>query len=450
MTTVEANLALNLYGMGVAVGDYDADGWVDLFITAVGPNRMLRNVEGTFEDVTSSAGVAGEDDRVEHEHRLLRFRQRRRPGSVRVQLRPLVGEDRPRAQLHTERHRPRLRTAEELSRLLQLSLPQRRWRRRLHRRLRERWNPGRQRLHRRAGGKGSRRLLRSTSMAMAGSTSSSPTTPCRISSSGTSRTPPSPRSAVATGVAYDGMGNATGAMGIDTADYRNDAQLAVVIGNFANETTSFYVMQQQAWEFAEMSDVEGIGSPSRLRAQLRSVLLRLRSRRSDSTSSRPTVTSRRRSTRSSRASTTSNRPSYSGTPAWTAGPASWRCHKETLGGLSRPIVGRGAAYADIDGDGDLDALLTQTGGAPMLLRNDQTADHHWLRVKLVGKGQNRDAIGAWAILEAGGITQRRQVMPTRSYLSQVELPLTFGLGDVSKIDSPPNPVARRLGADRRG
>jgi hypothetical protein len=105
------------------------------------------------------------------------------------------------------------------------------------------------------------------------------------------------------------------------------------------------------------------------------------------------------------------------------------------GDLFKPIVGRSSAYADIDGDSDLDVVLTQVGGPPLLLRNDQALGHHWLRVKLLGHPCNRDAIGAWVTLRAGGITQTRQVMPTRSYLSQSELPVTFGLGRFEQIDS---------------
>ncbi|MBT4137850.1 MAG: CRTAC1 family protein, partial [Candidatus Latescibacteria bacterium] len=105
------------------------------------------------------------------------------------------------------------------------------------------------------------------------------------------------------------------------------------------------------------------------------------------------------------------------------------------GDLATKIVGRGAAYADIDSDGDLDVILTQVAGTPLLLRNDQTLNHHWLRVKLVGKSANRDAIGAWVKVTTSEHTQLRQVMPTRSYLSQVELPITFGLGDIAHIDS---------------
>ncbi len=103
--------------------------------------------------------------------------------------------------------------------------------------------------------------------------------------------------------------------------------------------------------------------------------------------------------------------------------------------LFHPIVGRGAAYADIDGDGDLDLILTQNGGPPLLLRNELNGRDHYLRFKLVGSLHNRDAIGAVVEVDLGDRLLRRQVMPTRSYLSQVELPVTIGLGKRTSVKS---------------
>ncbi len=125
----------------------------------------------------------------------------------------------------------------------------------------------------------------------------------------------------------------------------------------------------------------------------------------------------------------------SGQLFWNAGDAGFQLLPDaSVGDLAQEIVGRGAAYADLDEDGDLDVVLTQIGGPPLLLRNDQTSGHHWLRVKLAQPGANRDAVGARVELRAGGLSQRRFVTPTRSYLSQVEPTVTFGLGSADQVE----------------
>ncbi len=98
------------------------------------------------------------------------------------------------------------------------------------------------------------------------------------------------------------------------------------------------------------------------------------------------------------------------------------------------IVGRSVATADIDGDGDLDVLLTTNGGPAKLLRNDSSKDGNVVRVRLIGSGKNTDAIGTSLRAEIGNMIQTRYVTTGGSYLSQSEMTATFGLGEASSID----------------
>jgi len=237
------------------------------------------------------------------------------------------------------------------------------------------------------------------------------------------------------GVAFDSLGNARGAMGIDAAHYRNDGKLGIAIGNFANEMTALYVAQNAPTNFLDSAITEGIGPASRLLLKFGIFffdydldgwldLLSVNGHLEEEI-------------HKIQASQQYRQPAQL---FWNAGS---KAHGGFLvvppekGGsaMFQPIVGRGSAYADIDGDGDLDVVLTQINGPPMLLRNDQKLGHHWLRLKLVGSKCNRDAIGGWVKVRLGDQTLSRQVMPARSYLSQSELPVTVGLGNARRPDA---------------
>jgi hypothetical protein len=102
--------------------------------------------------------------------------------------------------------------------------------------------------------------------------------------------------------------------------------------------------------------------------------------------------------------------------------------------FAAPRVARGAAYADIDNDGFLDVLVTTNAGSPVLFHNEGGTNHS-LRLKLVGNKSNRDGIGAVAQVTSGSDKQSKMLRSGSSYLSQSELVLTFGLGTQTKADT---------------
>jgi hypothetical protein len=104
------------------------------------------------------------------------------------------------------------------------------------------------------------------------------------------------------------------------------------------------------------------------------------------------------------------------------------------GGFETPIVGRGLAYGDFDRDGDLDLLLTTNNGPAYLYRNDQTGGNRSIQFQLTGTKSNRDAIGATVRIFLGRLGQLRVVHGGSSYLSQSELPVTFGVGRSERIE----------------
>lgn len=109
--------------------------------------------------------------------------------------------------------------------------------------------------------------------------------------------------------------------------------------------------------------------------------------------------------------------------------------KQAGADFQRPIVARGAAYGDFDHDGDLDILIGTNNGPAYLFRNDGGNRNHWLHLKLVGTQSNRSALGAVAVVESASGKQSQTVHSGSSYCSQSDLALTFGLGQDDTIKS---------------
>jgi enediyne biosynthesis protein E4 len=233
--------------------------------------------------------------------------------------------------------------------------------------------------------------------------------------------------AVEADIAFSNDGKARAGMGVDVADFENSGVAGVAITNFDNEMIGFY--REKNGSYVDVANETGIGRASRntlgfgcsfLDVNLDGYLdlLAVNGHIDD------TVRNIRRDV------------GYAQPPQLflNNGKAQFReVAAETGGDFSQPRVGRGLAYGDFDRDGDLDVLMTTNNGPAFLFRTDQTSGNHSIRFNLTGTKSNRDAIGATVRIFYAGGSQSRVVKGGSSYLSQSELPLTFGLGKEDRV-----------------
>jgi len=104
-------------------------------------------------------------------------------------------------------------------------------------------------------------------------------------------------------------------------------------------------------------------------------------------------------------------------------------------GFQTPYAGRGVAFADFDNDGSVDLVVGNNGDPPLLLHNGGGTGNHFVNIKLIGTKSNRDAMGARVRIHAGGLSQMREIYAGGSYLSQSDLRANFGLGKNMRIES---------------
>jgi enediyne biosynthesis protein E4 len=415
--TVRAGLDVELYGMGVAVGDYNNDGFPDILVTCVGQNRLFRNTgKGTFVDVTHASGLGKREGfstsalwfdydrdglldlfvcnyvKWSPEHDVFcsldgKHKSYCTPEAYR-------GET---CWLFHNRGNGTFEDVTAASGIFDSSSK----------------SLGVAMLD--DEGSGWPNLL------VANDTQ--PNKLYRNQRNGTFKD-----GAVDGGLAFSNEGKARAGMGVDAADFENSGHPGVAITNFDNEMIGLYRGNGKGFE--DIAAKSGVGMASKsslgfgcvfLDANLDGWLdLAVANGHIDET------------VRNIRGNV-----GYAQPPQLflNGGKGGFRDVAAELGGaFDQPKVGRGLAFADFDRDGDLDLLLTTNNGPAYLYRNDQVAGNKSIRFRLAGTKSNRDAIGATVQISYGGLAQSRMVKSGSSYLSQSELPVTFGLEKHDQIE----------------
>lgn len=416
--TRRVGLAVPMYGMGVAVGDYDNDGYDDIFVTALGQSHLFHNNgNGTFSDVTKAAGLWGPEEFstgaawVDYDHDGLldlvvaNYVQWSEKGDLYCTL--------------DGSHKSYCTPESYKGASLRL------WHNLGHGKFED--------VTRKTG------LFDPTSKSLGIALLdyngdgwpdilvSNDTEPNKLyvnMRNGTFQERGMPA-----GIAYSENGVARAGMGVDAADYDHSGHPSVLISNFSNQMLSLYHNEGNGL-FIDEAPQSTIGRDSLLTLGFGCFFFDY------NLDGWPDIFVADGHIES-QIEKVQKRVKFEEPPHLfrNLGGRNFQEVTQQMGAVfARPKVARGAAYADIDNDGDLDILVTTNAGPAYLFRNDG-ATNNSLRLKLLGTKSNRDGIGAVAHVTVAGIKQDQMLRSGSSYLSQSELVLTFGLGQHAKADS---------------
>jgi len=235
--------------------------------------------------------------------------------------------------------------------------------------------------------------------------------------------------ALEAGVALSEDGKARAGMGVDAADFDNSGRMGLAVTNFDNEMLALY-RGQATGTFQDTARRAGVGVASLNRLGFGCLFADL-----DLDGALDLVVANGHIDETVRS--IKGNVGYAQAPQLflNQGGGTFRDASALAGpAFAQPRVGRGLAYGDFDRDGDVDLLMTTNNGPAVLFRTDAPAGNRSLRLTLQGTKSNRDAIGAVVRVFHGGTSQSRMVHSGSSYLSQSELPVTFGLGRRDQVE----------------